>query len=171
MPVHFLNDELSRWDDASGQALALSFFSDERPLRGASGLADWRLGGQLSRLIRHKRMTGKRGETLLLPPGRRLVFPRILVFGLGDSARFDEDIYRQHVRWMRDVIQRAGVRTYAVQPPGRATGFIGARRALELWLEEADKDAFDDDVAIIDTHGGQKEMAEILRYRSRRAGA
>jgi hypothetical protein len=169
VPVHFLDEDLAKWDGASSEALLLTFFSDERPLRGAAGLADWRLCGRLSRLIRHQRMTGKRGETLLLPPGRRLGFPRIVLFGLGDSSRFDDDIYRQHVRWIRDVVARAKLGSYAVQPPGRATGFIGARRALELWLEEADKDERDEDLVIIDTHGGQKEMAEILRYRSRKA--
>lgn len=169
MPVHFLDDHLSKWGDVSGDALILTFFSDERPLRGAAGLADWRLCGRLSRLIRTQRLTGKRGETLLLPPGRRLPWKRIMVFGLGDSSRFDEDVYRQHVRWMRDVLARAGIREYAMQPPGRATGFIGARRALELWLEESDKDGRDDDIRVIDTHGGQKEMAETLRFRQRRS--
>ena len=169
MPVNFLDDDLSKWGDVTGDALILTFFSDERPLRGAAGLADWRLCGRLSRLIRRQRLTGKRGETLLLPPGRRLGWRRIMVFGLGDSSRFDEDVYRQHVRWIRDVVARARVSEYAMQPPGRATGFIGARRALELWLEEADKDGRDDAIRVIDTHGGQKEMAEILRYRQRRA--
>lgn len=168
MAIHFVDDSLPKWNNVSGDALILSFFSDERPLRGAAGLADWRLCGRLSRLIRRQRITGKRGETLLLPPGRRLPWARILVFGLGDSSRFDEAIYRQHVRWMRDVLSRAKISEYALQPPGRATGFIGARRALELWLEEADKDGRDDDIVVIDTHGGQKEMAEILRYRQRR---
>ena len=171
MQVHFLGTELGKWDEASSKALVLSFFAEERPLRGAAGLADWRLCGRLSRLIRRRRMTGKRGETLLLPTGRRLSFGRILVFGLGDSSRFDEDIYRQYVRWFRDVLRRAKLDTYAVQPPGRALGFIGARRALELWLEEADKEDYGEEIAIIDTHGGQKEMAELLRYRARRSAS
>ena len=168
MAVHFLHDELTRWDEAKGQALVLTFFSDERPLRGATGLTDWRLCGRLSRLIKHRKISGRRGETLMLPPGRRLPFERVVLFGLGSSKRFDEDTYRQHIRWIRDVLARAGIRAYAVQPPGRAAGFIGARRALEIWLEEADKDAVDDDVAIVDSHNWHKEMAEVLRYRGRR---
>jgi len=168
MPVHFLQNELARWDETEGDALVLTFFSDERPLRGATGLADWRLCGRLSRLIKHRRLSGRRGETLLLPPGRRLPFGRVLLFGLGDSQRFDEDTYRQHVRWIRDVLTRAKIETYAVQPPGRANEFIGARRSLELWLLESDKDDIEADVAIIDTQSGHKEMAEVLRYRGRR---
>jgi|GEM_PF-387242 len=164
MSVHFLASALDRWDDAAAGALVLTFFSDERPLRGAAGLADWRLCGRLSRLIKRGKIRGKRGETLLMPPGQRMGFPRIMLFGLGSSQKFDEDLFRQHVRWIRDVLGRAGVTSYAVQPPGRATGLIAARRALELWLEEMDKDGLEDeDVAIIDAPGAQKEMAEILR--------
>jgi len=171
MAVHFLQNELRKWDESKGDALVLTFFSDERPLRGAAGLADWRLCGRLSRLIKHRRISGRRGETIMLPPGRRLPFNRIVLFGLGSSQRFDEETYRQHVRWIRDVLARAGVGNYAVQPPGRANEFIGARRSLELWMEEADKDNFDAEVAFIDTKNGHKEMAEVLRYRGKRDSA
>jgi len=167
MAVHFLQNDLKRWDETEGDALALTFFSDERPLRGAAGLADWRLCGRLSRLIKHRRISGRRGETVMLPPGRRLAFKRVFLFGLGKSERFDEDTYRQHVRWIRDVLARAGVADYAIQPPGRAREFIGARRSLELWMEETDRDEVQADVAIIDSQAGHKEMAEVLRYRSR----
>lgn len=168
MPVHFLNNDLSRWDEGSHDTLLLTFFADERPLRGAAGLADWRLCGKLSQLIRHQRISGKRGETLMLPPGRRLPFQRLVLFGLGTSEKFNEDVFRQHVRWIQDVVTRAKIGSYATQVPGRATAHIGARRALELWLEESDKSEHNADVAIIDTSIGQKEMSEILRYRGKR---
>lgn len=164
--VHFLATELARWDGASADALVLSFFSDERPLRGAAGLCDWRLSGRLSRLIKAGRVSGRRGEILIVPPaGGRLPFPRLVVFGLGDSARFDESHYREEVRRIRMVLDRARIRRYALQPPGRATGLIAPRRALELWLDEAGRDGVDADVTIIESPSGQKEMAEALRVR------
>jgi hypothetical protein len=169
MGIQFLADELARWDEGSGDALALGFFSDERPLRGAAGLADWRLCGRISRLIRQRRLSGRRGETLMLPTGRRLPFKRLVLFGLGDSSRFDEDIYRQHVRWMRDVLGRMRSQRYAIQPPGRASGFIGARRALELWLEESDKAPREEEVVVIDAPHAHKEMAEVMRFRGRKS--
>jgi hypothetical protein len=175
--IHFLDMRLSRWDEVehATDALVLTFFSDERPLRGAAGLADWRLCGRLSRLVRQRKITGKQHESLMLPPGVRLPFRRIMLFGLGDSAGFDEAAYRSNVRWLRDVVRRAGIKSYAIQPPGRATGLIGARRALDLWLDEAEKTdgAPEDgpdagaDLVIIDNHSGQKEMAEIVRYRGK----
>ena len=166
MSVHLLATELARWDEVENGALLLTFFADERPLRGAAGLADWRLCGRLSALIKRGKVTGARGEALLFPPGRRLPFSHLFLFGLGESRAFSEDVYREQVRWIHDVAVRAKVSTYAIQPPGRATGLIGARRALELWLEEAGEED-ERPVAIIDNHSGQKDMAELLRYQRR----
>ena len=168
MAVHFLGADLARWDACSADALVLSFFVDERPLRGAAGLADWRLGGRLSRMIQRERLSGRRGETMMLPPGRRLGFGRIILFGLGDAKNFGEDVFRQHVRWIRDVAARAGASHYALQPPGRSRGLIGARRALELWLDEAEKDGHVAEVVIIDSPAAHKDMAELLRYQGRK---
>jgi hypothetical protein len=168
MSVHFLSCELSKWDEVEEGALVLTFFADERPLRGAAGLADWRLCGQLSRLIKGRRLDGESGEALLMPPGNRLPFDRILLFGLGSSKDFNEQKFREVVRSIREVVSRAGVDSYAIQPPGRATGLIAARRALELWLEEENRVSDGEtEVAIIDTPGGQKEMADILRTSRR----
>jgi cytosol aminopeptidase family protein len=170
MTLHFAGSELSRLDAlADCEALVLSFFGDERPLRGVAGLCDWRLCGRLSRLLKGGRISGLRGEvTMMPPPGGRLPFGRLMLFGLGESdypAPFGEAEYRAAVRGMRDVVVRAGVKRYAVYPPGRATGLIAARRALELWLEVAGPAAQEEEVTIIESASGQKEMAEALRAR------
>ena len=167
MTVQFLGCELARWEEARVDALVLSFFRDERPLRGAAGLADWRLCGRLSRLIKLGRLRGDRHETLLMPPGRRLPFQRVLLFGLGTEAAFGDDAYRAHVRRIREVARQAGIRDFALQPPGRATGLVAARRALEMWIEEGGPGGDEERVSIIDTAGAQKEMADILHARQR----
>lgn len=166
MSVQFLGCELAKWEEAGGDALVLTFFRDDRPLRGAAGLADWRLCGRLSRLIKLGRMRGEAGESLLMPCGRRLPFRRILLFGLGANRPFGEEVFRGHVRRIREVMRKAGVQDYAVQPPGRATGLVAARRALEMWIEEMG-DADGEKVAIIDTPAAQKEMSDILHARQR----
>jgi hypothetical protein len=168
--VHFAGAELSRLDALTDvDALLLSFFADERPLRGVAGLCDWRLSGRLSRLLKGRKLGGGRDEVTMIPPaGRRLPFSRILVFGLGASdkpAPFGEPEYRQAVHHIRKVASRAGIKRYAVQPPGRATGLIAARRALELWLDVAGFDGIEAEVTILESASGQKEMAEALRQR------
>ena len=164
MGLHVLAADLAKWDEADRDALLLPFFADERPLRGAAGLADWRLNGRLSRLLRARRATGGAGETLMMPPGRRLRFARVMLFGLGESKGYNDDRYRADVRRIRAVAAEAGIGEYAIQAPGRATGLIGARHALELWIEEADRDQRSADVTLIDDPAGSKDMAELLRH-------
>ena len=166
MKLSLLALDLQKWDEAPRDALLLPLFADERPLRGAAGLTDWRLCGRLTRLLRAARLSGARRETLMLPPGRRLAFQRIFLFGVGESRGYNDDQLRKDVRWMKDVAVAAGVKDFALEAPGRATGLVGARRALEIVLDETD--AGDGAVFLIDNPSGQKDMAELLRLQGRR---
>jgi len=153
--------DLARWDEAARDALVLPVFKDDRPLRGAAGLADWRLCGRLSRLLKTQRATAEAGETLLLPPGRRLRFARILWFGLGDAKGYTDLRFKKDLAWIVDVVSKANVSDWAMQAPGRASGLIGARRAVEIMLEEP---VFTDTaVTLLEDPSGQKDIAELLR--------
>ena len=165
MQLSFMPAALRRWDElltepADIGSLVLSFFSDERPLRGVAGLADWRLCGQLSRLIVAGHLTGEKGESLMMPASRRLPFDRIFLFGLGSGERMDESRFTEHAKWMCDVLKRAGAVDYAIQVPGRATGLIGAQRAGQLWQAEAL--AHSERVTLIDSQGAHKELGDLL---------
>jgi hypothetical protein len=166
MKLSILAADLGKWDEADRNTLLLPIFADERPLRGAAGLCDWRLCGRLSRLLKTAWATGLQGESILMPPGRRLRFERLMLFGLGDSQDYGEGRYRSDIRWIRKVADDAGIKEYAVEPPGRATGLIGARRALELWLDESAKDGVTPEaVTLVDSASGHKDMADLLRQR------
>ena len=65
------------------ELLVTGFFQDERPLKGTSGLIDWRLNGMLSHLLKERRMTGGWQETTLIPSYGRVIPPLILLLGLG----------------------------------------------------------------------------------------
>jgi len=65
------------------------FFESERPLRGGAGRADWRLCGQLSRLILSGKLTGAAGEAVLMPTGGGLAAPLLVGLGLGSRNTFD----------------------------------------------------------------------------------
>lgn len=168
MQLHFMPAALSHWDeldvesssDARVGDLALSFFSNERPLHGAAGLADWRLYGQLSRLIMAGHCAGDPGENLMLPAGPRLPFERIFLFGLGEGNNLRDEDYMEYVEHMRESLRRAGSTAYAVQAPGRATGLIAAKRAVELWLELAKGSS--ERVTFIDSKDAYKEMSDLL---------
>lgn len=162
MAVSVLPLDLIRWDETQRDALVLPVFANDRPLRGAAGLVDWRLCGRLSRLVKAERASGDAGETLLLPPGRRLRFLRVLWFGLGDAKAYTDDRFRSDVARILDVVHRAGVSEWSIQLPGRASGLIGARRAIELLLEN-EAALGDYAITLLEDPAGQKDIAELLR--------
>jgi hypothetical protein len=161
MALSVLPLDLTRWDEAARDSLVLPVFKDDRPLRGAAGLADWRLCGRLSRLVRSNRATGEKGETMMLPASRRLRFNRILWFGLGDAKGYSDDRFRKDVAWILGVVSKAGAADWALQMPGRASGLIGARRAIEIVLE--DQLLVDQSITLLEDPAGQKDIAELLR--------
>jgi hypothetical protein len=172
MALSVLPLDLARWDETTRDCLVLPVFKDDRPLRGAAGLADWRLCGRLSRLLKANKATGEQGESMMLPPGRRLRFARIMWFGLGDAKGYSDTRFKKDVAWILDVVAKANVKDWALQAPGRASGLIGARRAVELMLEnETLADPRGDlPIVLLEDPAGQKDIAELLRsQRERRA--
>jgi hypothetical protein len=161
MALSVLPLDLARWDESARDCLVLPVFRDDRPLRGAAGLADWRLCGRLSRLLKSNRATAEQGETMMLPPGRRLRFKRVLWFGLGDAKNYTDDRLRKDLTWIAGVVKNAGATDWAVQAPGRASGLIGARRAVEVILEDETLAA--QPITLLEDPSGQKDIAELLR--------
>jgi hypothetical protein len=161
MALSVLPLDLARWDESARDCLALPVFKDDRPLRGAAGLADWRLCGRLSRLVKSSRATAEHGETVMLPPGRRLRFSRVIWFGLGDAKGYTDERFRKDLAWILGVVTKAGVTDWAIQMPGRASGLIGARRAVEIILE--DQLLADQAITLLEDPAGQKDIAELLR--------
>lgn len=81
LTVHPLS--LAGLDTLGAKDLLLFVGEDERPLRGLTGLADWRLCGALTDMVRRSLFSGAPGETLLTVAGDRLPVERIFVVGLG----------------------------------------------------------------------------------------
>ena len=72
------------------ETLVITFFEDERPLKGQAGLADWRLCGAVSQLIIDRRIDGYVGEKILFPMSHRMKCDKILAIGLGQSNAFGD---------------------------------------------------------------------------------
>ncbi len=68
---------------APGDAILVLVPEDERPLRQDAGIVDWRLGGEVSRLLGSRFCSGTFGEATLLPAGGGLAAWRVLLFGVG----------------------------------------------------------------------------------------
>jgi len=99
----------------------------------------------------------------MYPPGKRLPFARLILVGLGAADRFDEKAAHDVSRLIADKMVKLGQPRYALVPPGRSTGRLSARRALEIYLGEAGKADVATDVVVVESVAGQKEAAELAR--------
>jgi Cytosol aminopeptidase family, N-terminal domain len=118
MELSFYPLALDALDQADAEALCLFVGADERPLGGLAGLTDWRLAGRLSSMIRAGILTGAAGEALLTPPGPRLSFRKLFLFGLGPAATSDGELQQRVSEALRR-LSYAGVRDVALQLPPR----------------------------------------------------
>ena len=169
LKIDFLPVDLARWDQApAADLLAVGFYSDVRPLRGAAGLLDWRLDGRLSALIVAGHLTGAAEEQLLIPSRKRLPWTLTLACGLGPTATMDESRLQRAVGRTLVTMRGMGLQRLAIALPGRDGERIPARRALQLFLQEAEETSpgIVGEVTLIETAAGQKELGEVVRRRS-----
>ena len=108
-------------------SLCLFVGEDERPLRGAAGFVDWRMCGQLSRVLRNQFFTGKEGDTLLLPSGGRFPSGRIFVIGLGPTKKLDAAALGRVLEKAAQTLVKAKVEAVAGELPGEGLLEDGVR--------------------------------------------
>jgi len=106
-------DGLSEMD-----SLCVFVAEDERPLRGVAGYLDWRLCGQLSRVLQGKFFTGEPGDCLLLPSDGRVAMPRVFVMGLGPGKRLSEAALHSALEEAARTLSKAKVEAVALEVPG-----------------------------------------------------
>lgn len=170
MDVRFVPLELARIDQLRIEAVFLPFFEDERPLRGAAGLLDWRLCGALSELIRAGRITGARGELTLLLGNGRLPFDKVVLIGEGPSAAFNASVATAVTAQLLDAAKGLRLRGFACALPGRSRATVRASDATRWFLDAAGADAVEE-VVVLDEPEAQRAMLPIVEAERRRARA
>jgi len=171
MDVRFVVSDLRRLDALKMEALSVPVFEDERPLRGAPGLVDWRMCGLVSRLILRGRLRGTPGETMLVAARPRLTFEKLFLFGVGKREVFDETLFRDAVERMLATLTRARVRASVLVLPGRSGDRIVPVRAMEMFLEIAQRHPEHDEVTLVEDPDAQKAMTPVVERERRRARA
>lgn len=171
MEIRFVAPDLRRLDELKTEAIALPFFEDERPPRGALGLVDWRLCGQISRLLLRGRARGAFQETVLVPTRPRLAFEKLFLFGAGPVAELDEPRFLGVVERMLETLDRAQVRGSVLALPGRASRRMPPQRAMELFLAQAAGHPDQDQVILIEDAEAQRAMAPVVEREKRRQRA
>ncbi len=134
MDVSFVPVDLDRWDQCVGDLFVVGVWSDVRPLRGAAGLLDWRLCGNMSRWIGEGRLQGTVGEKTLVPT-HRVPFRALLAIGLGASPDFSEEGFLTACGTIADTARGLRLSSVFVAPPGRDLNRIAPERALDLLTE------------------------------------
>ena len=171
MHVRFLAPDLPHLDALRCEAIALPYFADERPLRGALGLADWRLCGLLSRMLGSGRLTGEPLETVLVPARPKLAVEKLFMFGLGARAALDDAGRTRAQQHMLDTLALARVRTTALVLPGRSAPGVSASDAFETFVRAALHRDDHDELIVLEPHAAQREMEPVLERERRRARA
>jgi hypothetical protein len=171
MEVRFVAPDLRKLDRLKSEALALAFFEDERPLRGALGLVDWRLCGQISKLLVRGRARGAQGETVLVPTRPRLPFEKLFLFGAGREEELDADRFAEVVERMLTTLDRARVRASVLGLPGRSGERIDAASAMHLFLACAARHTEQDQVTLVEDVEAQRSMAPVVERERRRERA
>lgn len=75
--------------EVAADLIVVNLFQGVTAPGGATGAVDRALGGAISDVIARGDFTGKSGETLVLYTRGAIPAPRVLVVGLGESAKFD----------------------------------------------------------------------------------
>ena len=167
-PLSFLSVDLVRWDHSpGGDALVVHVWSNIRPLRGATGLLDWRLCGRLSQLIRDGRVSGAPREKLLLVTGR-IPWRRVLAIGVGESAAFCEETFRKAIDCSLEALRGIGAKSVAIALPGRDLDLIRPDRAIEHFVDalgqsEADGGSWLERLTVIDAPSAAKALGDAAR--------
>lgn len=167
LDLRFATRDLKRLDQISSEVLVAPVMQDERPPRGVAGMVDWRLSGQVSRVMKTGFFKGELFETLLLPTRSALPFDKTVLFGCGPKADFDERAYLAALQRIRQVLAGLKAGHAVVELPGRHLDLIAAERAVDLLLEGVD-DPTDQSVwTLIDAPLAQKTLSD-RRLRERR---
>jgi hypothetical protein len=170
MELRFIGPDLAELDRVAAEVLVAALFRDERPPRGVAGLFDWRSAGRLSRLMHEGFATGELGEVLMTPAKPCFPFDKVIFFGAGNRAEFDDVVFSALVERILSTMEGLRTRSVVAQLPGRHLDVISAERAADILLDGAADKPEHDVWTLVETTTAQKSIAEhLLKKRRRRA--
>lgn len=167
MLLRFVAPQLAQLDRLESEVLVACVYEDARPAHGVAGLYDWRLCGRLARLMREQFLTGAVGEVLMLPGKPRTSFDKLVLFGAGERASFDEERFVSIVTSMLGTLSSLRARSAVVELPGRLDDRIPAPRAAELLLTAVAGSDEHDAWTLIERPGDQTLVEAQLAERQR----
>ena len=98
-------------DRFTGQAVVALYFSDVKPLDGPVALLDWRMNGQLTRMLLDGKVSGRAGEHVMLQSNGKLAADWALFVGGGKWHGLCSETHGSLVRHMVSVARKAGFKS------------------------------------------------------------
>jgi hypothetical protein len=95
-------------DRLPGDSVVALYFSDQKPLEGPAALLDWRLDGQLTKMLLAGKIKGRAGEHVLIQNNGKLVADWVLFVGGGKWHGLSRETHAALVRHMLSVARQAG---------------------------------------------------------------
>ena len=97
-------------DLLAGETVVALYFDDQRPLDGPAAVLDWRLNGQLTRMLRAGEIHGRAGEHVLLQGNGKVKADWVLFVGGGKWHGLCLETHAALVSHMLSVADKAGIR-------------------------------------------------------------
>jgi hypothetical protein len=166
--LRFTPPQLRKLDLVGTEVLVATLAADERPPHGVAGLVDWRLAGRISKLLESGFATGQLGEVLLVPGKPKLPFDKIVLFGFGARADFNEHVFRLAIDKILRTLEGLRARTAVVELPGRHIGAISAERAADILLECAGGRPEHDVWTLLESAEAQRAITQHMIQERRR---
>ena len=95
-------------DSLPGESVVALYFADQKPIDGPAALLDWRLDGQLTKMLVDGEIQGRAGEHVMLQNNGKLNADWVLFVGGGKWHGLCEETHAALVRHMLSVAVQAG---------------------------------------------------------------
>lgn len=122
------------FDRIESPIASVPFFLDQRPLRSSTGLIDWRLNGRVSRLLEQGHLSGREGDSLLVPTEGRMMADNLLLFGMGASEDWEATPPESRFEpWIKK-LAKLQHRTWLLSFSGLVDNFMSWRHCLRTFV-------------------------------------
>lgn len=101
-------------DRMEGEVVVAFFFDDDRPLKGAAALIDWRLNGHLTRQLLDGAVTGASRDALLIMNNGKLESDWALLVGGGQRKRLSSAAWTRLVTHIFKICDQAGFKRISI---------------------------------------------------------
>ena len=101
-------------DSLTGESVVALYFTDQKPLDGPAALLDWRLDGQLTRMLLDDEVQGRAGEHVMLQNNGKLKADWVLFVGGGKWHGLGQETHAALIKHMLKVAYQAGFKDVAL---------------------------------------------------------